>query len=373
MHVNSFEKIEKMFNCVGVPANKTEVPIHPIMICTQGALCPETTQKDIIDDYKKWMKASDYFFEHYGKPDMFQSASAGDVMYALGLETRRPGYELGDNDLYQFIEKPHMDTNDYKDIIKNGWSGWFNKYMGSIQHPACGNFKVIMGFIKMGVHTGKIHKWLNAKGIVPLQDSGATPGLDMLSQIRSFEEFIMDLYDEPELMHQVISRVTDDSITTTLKNAKKRVGRIAIYPMRSSSSAISPNIFKEFSWPTMKKMILAFHKAGFRTIVHADGNWLPMLESFKELPKTCCHFEFDIQTDIFEAAKILDGWHSFKGNVPATMMAFGTVDQVNEYCHKLITEIAFKTPGFLLGSGCEVPLNVKPENMKAFMNATKSL
>lgn len=369
--MNSFEKTEKMFNCNGVPSKKSDVPIQPIMICTQGALCPDTTQKDIIDDYKKWMHASDYFFENYGKPDVFQSAYAGDVMYALALETRRPGYELEDNELYQFVETCKMDLDDYKTIIEKGWSGWFNKYMGSIQHPPCGNFKVIMGFIKMGIHTGKIHKWLNSKGIVPLQDSGSTPGFDMLSQIRSFEDFICDIYDEPDLVKQASARVTEDSIKTTLKNCKKMVGRIAIYPMRSSAGAISPDIFKEFSWPDMKKMILAFHDAGYRTIVHADGDWIPMLESFKELPKTCCHFEFDNQTDIFKAAGILDGWHSFKGNVPATMMAFGKPEEVSEYCDKLITEIGLKTPGFMLGSGCEVPLNVKPENMKAFMNSVK--
>jgi len=369
--MNSFEKAEKLFNCEGVPKTKQDVPIQPMMIVTQGALCPDVTQKEIIDDYKKWMHASDYFFDNYGKPDVFQSACAGDVMFALSLETRRPGYELGENELYQFVETSKMDIEDYKDIIKNGWSGWYNKYMGSIQHPKTGTFKVILKFIKMGIQSGKIHKWLKAKGIVPLQDTGSTPGFDMLSQIRSFEDFICDIYDEPELVKQASERVTQDTIKTTLQNVKKNVGRIAIYPMRSSAGAISPDIFKEFSWPSMKKMIMAYHEAGYKTIVHADGNWIPMLPSFKEVPKACCHFEFDNQTDIFEAAKILDGYHSFKGNVPATMMAFGKPEEVSAYCERLINEIGLKTPGFMLGSGCEIPLNVKPENLRAFMASVK--
>jgi uroporphyrinogen decarboxylase len=139
--------------------------------------------------------------------------------------------------------------------------------------------------------------------------------------------------------------------------------------MRSDAGSISPAIFEEFSWPTLKQTILALWEAGIRSIIHADSNWLPMLPHFVNLPKGCCHFEFDNKTDIFKAAEILDGRQSFRGNVPATTLAFGTVDDVREYCEKLITEIGMKTPGYLYGSGCEVPLNAKPENVRAMYDA----
>lgn len=366
----STEKVERMFNCV-LPKDRSEIPVFPHMICTQGALCPDTTQQDIVEDPKKWMHAGDYVFEKVGKPDIFQSACAGDVMFALGLEVRRPGHELGENELYQFIEKPRMDRDDYRKILDKGWSQWFNNYMCSIQNPPCNTFKLILRYIKMGSNSAKIHKWLNKYGIVPLQDTGTTPVFDMLSQIRSFMEFIMDVYEEPDLVKAVIEKGTPKVITTTLKNCKKRVGRIAIYPMRSGATAISPTMFEEFSFPYIKQMVLAFHKAGYRTIVHSDGNWIPMLEKFRELPKTSCHFEFDNQTDLFKAAAILDGWHSFRGNIPSTMTAFGTAAQVSEYCESLITGIGLKTPGFMLGSGCEIPLNVKAENIKAMLNSVR--
>lgn len=63
------------------------------------------------------------------------------------------------------------------------------------------------------------------------------------------------------------------------------------------------------------------------------------------------------------------GHHSFRGDVPATMLAYGTPGEVSEYCERLITEIGMKTPGFMLGTGCEVPLNCKPENYAALMQS----
>ena len=101
----------------------------------------------------------------------------------------------------------------------------------------------------------------------------------------------------------------------------------------------------------------------------ADGDWLPMLPYFLELPRGCCRFGLDGATDIQAAYDILCGHHSIRGDVPATMLAFGTADEVGEYCEKLVT-MGMKG-GFMLSSGCEVPTNVKVENLKAFINFLK--
>ena len=53
----------------------------------------------------------------------------------------------------------------------------------------------------------------------------------------------------------------------------------------------------------------------------------------------------------------------------AIMLAFDTADKANEYCERLVT-IGMKG-GFMLSSECEVPTNVKIENLKAFINFLK--
>jgi len=136
-------------------------------------------------------------------------------------------------------------------------------------------------------------------------------------------------------------------------------------------TSVSPALFDEFCYPYLKQGIEAFFSAGYRTVLHADGNWTPMIDRFLDLPKTSVHFEFDGVTDIFKASEILGGHHSMRGDIPATMFAFGNPDEVSEYCEKLITGIGMKG-GFVLGSGCEVPMNCKPENLMAMMKSRKS-
>ena len=57
------------------------------------------------------------------------------------------------------------------------------------------------------------------------------------------------------------------------------------------------------------------------------------------------------------------------GVFPATLMAFGTAGQVSEYCEDLISMAIHG--GFVVGSGCEIPLNCKLENLKAMMDSVR--
>jgi len=369
--MTSAEKIENCFECKPI-GDRSEIPTFPQILSYAGVFAG-VTQKQLIDDAKVWMDALHKTFEHFGYPDLSMGVALGDVIFAESLPAKRPGYELPDDAQFQLIEKQNMDHDDYREIIKNGWAPWYNRYMCRIQNPPLkSNFKLTLRWIKLGMNSGKVAKFLRGLGVEPIAGVAASPLFDSLSLTRSFTEFIMDLYEEPGLIVDILEKENAGVIASTLKNAgRTKVKRIQLFAMRSDANSISPAIFNEFCFPYLKEYIKAFHAAGYRTILHADGNWIPMLNRFLELPKGSIHFEFDGLTDMFKAYEILDRHHSFRGDIPATMFAFGTPDDVSEYCEKLITGIGMKG-GFVLSSGCEVPMNCKPENLMAMMKSVAS-
>jgi len=369
--MTSAERIQNCFDCKPIK-DRSEIPVFPMLISYPGVFAG-ITQKQMVDDPKKWMEALRKTYDYFGYPDLSMGLPLGDIIFSESLPANRPGYELPENAQFQLIETPNMDYEDYREIIAKGWMPWINKYMRRIQKPPLkSNFALTLRWIKLGMNGGKVAKFLRSLGVEPISGMAVAPVFDQLSLTRSFEKFIMDIYEEPDLVKEVIRKANPIVIASALKNAgRTKVKRIQIFAMRSDANSISPEIFDEFSYPYLKEYIKVFHAAGYKSVIHADGNWIPMLDRFLELPKGSVHFEFDGLTDVFKASEILDGHHSFRGNVPATMFAFKDADDVSEYCEKLIAGIGMKG-GFVLGSGCEVPMNCKPENLMAMMKSVRS-
>ncbi len=368
--MTSVEKFDNLLQCKK-PNDRTEIPVYPMILTWCGA-CAGISQKEIVANPKKWQEAMDKTFEMIGMPDVYMPTAAGDVVFVMGLPSRLPGVELGDEELYQFVETSNMGEEDYKEIVKIGWNKWYNKYLMNIQKPPFKNqFQLIRRFIKMGGNINKNLKFFNAKGMAPIYHSAMAPAFDVMSMIRSMQDFTFDVMDEPGLIHDALRVATPEIDKLTITNVKRAKGnRVGMFAMRSSSTFVSPTMFEEMVWPYMKESIENYHKAGITTIIHCDANWLPMVKFFKEVPKGSVHLELDGDTDMFKTHEILEGWQSFRGDVPATMLAMGTPDQVSEYCEKIISTIGMKG-GVMLGSGCEVPLNAKFENVVAMMNAVR--
>jgi len=77
--------------------------------------------------------------------------------------------------------------------------------------------------------------------------------------------------------------------------------------------------------------------------------------------------ELDSKTDIRKAKEILGDMMCILGDVPAELLAFGTYDEVYAHTTKLIDDIG--PVGYIVASGCDIPSNAKPENVKAMADA----
>ena len=90
--------------------------------------------------------------------------------------------------------------------------------------------------------------------------------------------------------------------------------------------------------------------------------------TIKDIPagKACYAFE---ATDMVKAKEILGDTVCIRGNVPLSIMATGTQDQVRAYCKKLIDTVA-KGGGYIMDTSTGLD-DAKPENVKALFDFTR--
>lgn len=68
-------------------------------------------------------------------PDIVFPMGPADVAFIEQLPVRIPGRELGENELFQFVESENMSMDDYNTIIEKGLAAWQFPYLARIQNP----------------------------------------------------------------------------------------------------------------------------------------------------------------------------------------------------------------------------------------------
>lgn len=368
--MDSFEKLDRAIALKPSP----EIPVYPHILLWAGRVAG-VTQAELFSSNKKWLRAMTITIEKVGRPDVVFPMNPRDTAYIESMRVKIPGRELGPDEPFQFVEEEFMLASDFDMIIEKGWNVWNTDFMKRIQFPPwhgrLGNLKVLLGFIRAGMHTAANIKYWQKRGLPVMFHTGVAPAFDIFSLSRSLRPFYRDLFDQPEKVKRAIEIGTENLIALGKANAKRAKGnRIAIFAMRSSGSFISPRIWEEFSFPYLKRMVDSYHADGFVSVLHCDGNWDRMLPYFRELPRASCVVELDGATDIRKAREVLDGHLCIKGDVRAPLFSLSDASEVESYCRDLL-EFMGRDGGFILGSGCEVPITAKVENVRALINAVK--
>jgi uroporphyrinogen decarboxylase len=368
--MDSFEKLQRAIALRPTP----EIPVYPHIVTFAGR-CAGITQAQLFSSNKAWLDACDKTFARVGKPDVVFPMNPLDTAYTESMRVKLPGRELGPDEPFQFVEEEYMLASDYDVIIDKGWGAWNTEFMKKIQSPPwhgrVGSMKVTWNFIKAGMNTSKNIKHWRAQGMPVMFHTGVAPAFDVFSLSRSLRPFYRDLFDDAEKVKRAVDVGTQAIIDLGIANAKRAKGdRVAIFAMRSSASFISPTLFDEISFPALKKMVESYHAAGLTSVIHCDGNWDRMIPRFLELPRASSVVELDGATDIRKAREVLKGHLCLKGDVPAAKLSLGTVEDVETYCGELV-EFMGHDGGFILGSGCEVPITAKVENVRALISAVR--
>lgn len=193
----------------------------------------------------------------------------------------------------------------------------------------------------------------------PFTTAAALRPLDLMSR---------DLYNDKAKVHELLELTTEANIRFIDAILKRGALPFVVEPI-GSGSLVSPKHFTEFVAPYLKRIADHLHKAGAPLAgLHICGktkpNWNVMLDA-----------DFDLWSldavNLAEAKEVAGHRVVLVGNVVPANLLKNTPEQIDEEAKGICQSMLDSPAGFILGSGCEVPINTPPENIDALIMAAR--
>ncbi|PKN53605.1 MAG: hypothetical protein CVU55_00330 [Deltaproteobacteria bacterium HGW-Deltaproteobacteria-13] len=303
----------------------------------------------------------------------FLADTANTTLLKLGVPARikLPGRDLPEHSTHQFDEIGFMTDEDYDVLEKDGIVALFSTLIPRI-YPEMTIEQALMDFDCAGKEIIEQAIKLREKGIEPAVGF-VTPGpsFEYFCFARTVNKGLMDLRKRPAKIKSAGRRFCEGILELAVSSVMQNgIQRVFIGMSRSSPVFLTSKYFEEFIVPDLDFLVHGLIDANITPVFHCDTNWTKFLPYFLRFPKARCILELDSFTDIFKAKEILGDHMAIMGDVPSTLLAEGSRDEVLDYCKRLIETIG-KGGGFILSSGCSIPLNAKADNVMAMTEAVE--
>ncbi|MBW1849566.1 MAG: cobalamin-dependent protein [Deltaproteobacteria bacterium] len=348
-------------------------PVFPILVTAAPRLYGKT-QAEAWADHNVAREClircfKDYGYDYGSKPNYYYPMLPGKHCSAP-VRNLIPGKHLGEDDLYQVDERVLFEREDYDKIAALGWNGFWDEHYEKVSRKTMAQFTIMQQMSNQLFNEDMIV--CREQGMPIFMGVAVDSVLMAFSLSRTLKEFTQDLYQVPEKVEAAMKACCDDLIENAIKVCKNNQNMLAFIVLeRGSGFYYRLPIFERFEWPFLQRYVDAFVSEGITPWLHFDTDWIMNLPYLKELPKGKCICDLDGTTDIFKAKEILKGHMCISGDVPASLLTLGKPEEVEEYCKKLIDEVG-DGGGFMLTTGCECPIDVKPENLRAMVDTGRS-
>ena len=184
-------------------------------------------------------------------------------------------------------------------------------------------------------------------------------------ELRGANEAMVDIYHDKPFLHELMNYTTETVIARCLS-----VLDIGVFPFIGDPSAgmslISPDVYREHVLPYHKRIVDAVHERGGRIAFHICGHVDPIFEDLIDLGID--GLSIDAPSSLEKLFELGRGKTTIIGNVDPILFIEGTTDQLQEEAKKCM-EIAQGEAKYVIGPGCQIPLQANLDNIRAFTEA----
>ena len=190
------------------------------------------------------------------------------------------------------------------------------------------------------------------------------------ASLRGTENFLKDLRKNPEMAHRLLRLVTESALRYI--DAVFDLGlNISISEPTASGTLISAKQFKVFAKPYLKMYVdRIIERCGSGPTLHICGNTSRIWSDMADTGATI--LSLDNQIDLADAKEAVGDRVCLMGNVrPIETLMKGTRDQVLAEAKECLRKAHDNPKGYILSSGCALPLDTPPENVVSLMDAAR--
>ena len=190
----------------------------------------------------------------------------------------------------------------------------------------------------------------------------------LAGRLMNVNEIMPHCYEEPELVHKVLRKVTD--FIVQYAGEFKREGANGIIIAEPLAGLLSPQLIQEFSTDYVREIVDSIQDRSFITIYHNCGNAVPhLLDSIMDTG--CFAFHFGDSANMGDMLERVPRNYLVMGNVsPAKVFNSDSTELVRLETFKLLQRCG-DFNNFVISSGCDIPPNVDLDNLAAFFNTVE--
>ena len=190
--------------------------------------------------------------------------------------------------------------------------------------------------------------------------------------LRGFDQFLMDLLDQPAWVEELLDRITVIQVTLARRFVALGVdgGYFGDDYGAQRSLLFSPKTWRQFFKPRLARMFAVFRDAGLPVILHSDGDIWPILPDLVDIGLTCLN---PVQPEVLEHTRLYREFGrnlSFYGGI-STQEVLPRVSPVEVRAATLacMRELAPDGTGLVVGPSHRMQSDIPPENVAAMLDA----
>lgn len=194
----------------------------------------------------------------------------------------------------------------------------------------------------------------------------ATGPMTLTTQLLGIETALYLAIDEPEKFSRLLDFSTDVCIKFAIEQVKAGVHIPLIFEPSSSPTVVPPHFFKELISPRLERVFQELKKAGSEANwLHIAGPTIKILPYYAKIGVNIANIDYYV--DPIDAKEILT--HTcIDGNIKTLSFVTQTPNKIMAESKRLL-DIFQDRGGFILSSGCEIPLESKAENIEAMVKS----